>query len=204
MKNWPSIDTDFKGGWTTSVHLPLVKSNLKCVENAQTVSDIDNDTIRIQSVQIISSTDQSTKTRDIQAVGEGTKSLQYILHYDDLPAWMQIDPYIRHGYRRQLDSFSACFFSTFCVHNELMNILSHLLPSCFFLISLVPDYSTIGNCSIQVWRFHNFVIQMYATSTLFCLLLSVSGFLLQNSIRRANIVSFPYASNGPRQASPAR
>lgn len=98
----------------------------------------------------------------------------YVLRFGDLPLWMQGDPLIQRGYRRQSDSFRACFWSLFYSHNELINVWSHLLPGIFFLgLLLTADYSALlGGVEISVGD--RLMIQIYVAGVAGCLFLSVS------------------------------
>ena len=58
-----------------------------------------------------------------------------LLSYDEIPEWHQDNDYIRHGYRPVSNSTHACFASWFYLHNETINIFSHLLPGLFFLLA---------------------------------------------------------------------
>jgi Haemolysin-III related len=108
-----------------------------------------------------------------QAASKSADDIQRILHWDELPQWMQKDPYIRRGYRRQLDSFRACFWSLFYPHNELINIWSHLLPAMFYLaILLAANYSSFHG-GIEVSTSDHLMMQMYVAGTAGCLFLSV-------------------------------
>ena len=98
-----------------------------------------------------------------------------ILHWDDLPLWMQIDPYIRYGYRPQLNSFSACFYSLFYAHNDLVNTWSHLLPALFYFAILV-GINWASPRHAQPMRPEGLVVTyLFATGTCICLLLSVGA-----------------------------
>jgi adiponectin receptor len=55
-----------------------------------------------------------------------------LLSFDELPAWMKKDPRIRRGYREELRNVWNCFLSLFYVHNEFINIWSHLLPAIVY------------------------------------------------------------------------
>jgi hypothetical protein len=55
-----------------------------------------------------------------------------LLSFDELPAWMKKDPRIRRGYREELRNVWNCFLSLFYVHNEFVNIWSHLLPAIVY------------------------------------------------------------------------
>ncbi len=105
----------------------------------------------------------------------------HTLHWDRIPLWMQIDPYIRLGYRHQLDSLSLCIHSLFYPHNDLVNTWSHLLPALIYLTLLLP------NTSYPLPPHHHqgqliehlaspqdiAVIRLYILGTAFCLLASV-------------------------------
>lgn len=67
----------------------------------------------------------------------------------DLPAWQQDNHYILTGYRPASNSFQKSFSSLGYLHNESVNIYSHLLGGLLFTIvgvvlysSLVPRYET--------------------------------------------------------------
>jgi adiponectin receptor len=56
-----------------------------------------------------------------------------LLSYDKIPEWHQDNKFIRHGYRPESISTRACFASWLYMHNETVNIYSHLLPGILFL-----------------------------------------------------------------------
>jgi adiponectin receptor len=69
--------------------------------------------------------------------------------WDDLPAWQQDNHYILTGYRPASNSFQKSFSSLGYLHNESVNIYSHLIGGLLFTIigvvlysSLVPRYET--------------------------------------------------------------
>lgn len=49
--------------------------------------------------------------------------------FDELPKWHQDNPYIRSHYRVVSNSYNACIQSLVYLHNETMNIYTHLLPA---------------------------------------------------------------------------
>ncbi|ORY63985.1 mPR-typeG-protein-coupled receptor [Pseudomassariella vexata] len=57
-----------------------------------------------------------------------------LLSFNELPEWYRDNQFIRHGYRPVSESAKTCLRSWFYVHNELVNIHSHLLPSVAFLL----------------------------------------------------------------------
>lgn len=56
-----------------------------------------------------------------------------LLSYDEIPEWYQDNDFIRHGYRPESNSARACLASWLYLHNETVNIYSHLLPAVLFL-----------------------------------------------------------------------
>ena len=94
------------------------------------------------------------------------------LHYDQLPQWMKIDPYIRLGYRRQLNSFYECFKSLFYLHNEFVNIWSHLLPAIVYcILVLKPDLYAFPS-SFKVTTTDMVILRLHLLCTVCCLLFS--------------------------------
>ena len=97
-----------------------------------------------------------------------TEIVQYIQHYDETPHWMRVDPYIRRGYRPEKNSFRDCFFSLFHIHNESVNIWSHLVPGLFYLMF------SLGLCprwlysDINVPTADRFFYQVYILCTASC------------------------------------
>ncbi|KAI1396795.1 mPR-like GPCR protein [Hypoxylon fuscum] len=58
-----------------------------------------------------------------------------LLSYDEIPDWYQDNPYVRRGYRAVSQSTRACFGSWGYVHNETINIYTHLVPAIALLVS---------------------------------------------------------------------
>jgi adiponectin receptor len=59
-----------------------------------------------------------------------------LLSYDDIPEWYQDNPHIRTGYRPVSNSTRVSFHSWCYIHNESMNIYTHLIPSIAFLLGI--------------------------------------------------------------------
>jgi adiponectin receptor len=63
--------------------------------------------------------------------------------WDDLPHWQQDNHYIHSGYRPASHSFQKSFASLGYLHNESVNIYSHLAGAVIFSISGVVLYQVI-------------------------------------------------------------
>lgn len=58
---------------------------------------------------------------------------QTLVSFNEIPEWYSDNNYILHGYRPISNSARACFNSWKYLHNETVNIYSHLIPGLFFL-----------------------------------------------------------------------
>ncbi|KAI9283310.1 hemolysin-III related-domain-containing protein [Sporodiniella umbellata] len=58
--------------------------------------------------------------------------IKKILNWHEIPAWMQDNAYITGGYRPPSNSYKRCIQSLFYLHNESVNIWSHLLGFILF------------------------------------------------------------------------
>jgi len=81
------------------------------------------DAISIEVVQVVEQTTETEK-RGLRPT---------LLSFDDIPEWYQDSKYILHGYRPESNSAHSCLASWIYLHNETVNIFSHLLPAIFFL-----------------------------------------------------------------------
>lgn len=59
-----------------------------------------------------------------------------LLSYHQIPLWYQDNDFILHGYRAESNSVRLCWKSCFFLHNESVNIYTHLLPAVFSLVGV--------------------------------------------------------------------
>lgn len=59
---------------------------------------------------------------------ESTPLLKRLHYYHELDEWQQDNHFIKSGYVKQTNSYKECFKSLTYLHNESVNIYSHLLP----------------------------------------------------------------------------
>jgi adiponectin receptor len=87
----------------------------------------------------------------------------------NLPEWyiLSVNPYIYDNYRKPL-SFINCILSLFTLHNETINIYTHLLPGLYFIYSL---YNVFGyNYYINALIKYKFCILFgYISAIIMCL-----------------------------------
>ncbi|KFH67900.1 hypothetical protein MVEG_06631 [Podila verticillata NRRL 6337] len=92
----------------------------------------------------------------------------------ELPAWMQDNPAILTGYRRETLSHRKSLASLFYLHNESVNIWSHLLGAiAFVIISPIAYFRVIGVLDTIQWTdigvFYAFIV-----GAIICLSMSAS------------------------------
>ncbi|KAI0487152.1 mPR-like GPCR protein [Xylaria cf. heliscus] len=66
---------------------------------------------------------------DTSAIESARPCKSGLISYEELPIWHQDNPFIRHGYRPISRSATACLKSLAFLHNETLNIYTHLIPA---------------------------------------------------------------------------
>ncbi|KAK5074986.1 hypothetical protein LTS08_005436 [Lithohypha guttulata] len=69
----------------------------------------------------------------VENVKAAANRLETVL-FEDLPEWLQDNEHIRSGYRRPMNSTLACVRSCAMLHNETLNIYTHLIPAAALAI----------------------------------------------------------------------
>lgn len=75
-----------------------------------------------------SSAASSAAAFTVQNVKAAANRIETLI-FEDVPEWLQENPYIRSGYRRPLYSTFSCIRSCTTLHNETLNIYTHLIPA---------------------------------------------------------------------------
>lgn len=65
----------------------------------------------------------------------------FLLRWSELPPWLKDNQYIRAHYRPASNSYFRSFQSLFYLHNETVNIHSHLLGAFLFLFISITVYA---------------------------------------------------------------
>jgi adiponectin receptor len=66
-----------------------------------------------------------------------------LLKWSELPSWQQDNHYILSHYRPATNSFYGCFQSMFYLHNETVNVYTHLLGSFVFTLVGILLYDVL-------------------------------------------------------------
>ncbi|KAF9328808.1 hypothetical protein BG006_008083 [Podila minutissima] len=92
----------------------------------------------------------------------------------ELPAWMQDNPAILTGYRRETFSYRKSLASLGYLHNESVNIWSHLLGAlAFVIISPIAYFRVIGVLDTVQWTDIG-VFYAFIAGAIICLSMSAS------------------------------
>lgn len=102
---------------------------------------MDNEAAQQNTSPLVSKAEDATKKAT-----KATKSALTVL-WNDVPQWMQDNHYIHSGYRPQSNSYSTSFASLGHLHNESVNIYTHLagallaaLAAGVFYVELRPRF----------------------------------------------------------------
>ncbi|KAJ5671549.1 hemolysin-III channel protein Izh2 [Penicillium longicatenatum] len=105
---------------------------------------------------------------------------QRLLSYNDVPEWYSDNPYILTGYRPISNSTQTCLSSLFYLHNESINIYSHLIPAVAFLLAEWTLYHYL-----QMWYPHTplqdqIILAFFLLTATICLGMSATFHTLMN------------------------
>ena len=75
--------------------------------------------------------------------------------YNDVPDYYKDNEYIKKGYLLYCDSICKAIKSLFCLHNESINVWSHLLGAIFFLFLIYYTAIYITNYKTQFYNVKN-------------------------------------------------
>ncbi|UKZ79331.1 hypothetical protein TrVFT333_007081 [Trichoderma virens FT-333] len=108
------------------------------------------------------------------------KARKVLISFDELPKWHQDNEFILHGYRPISGSAQVSFHSWSYIHNESVNIYSHLIPAivflfgeCYILEYLTSKYSNITGADF-------FIFSFFLLTAIGCLGLSTTYHTLMN------------------------
>ena len=100
--------------------------------------------------------------------------------WDDLPHWQQDNQFILSGYRPESRSFKKSFASLTYLHNESVNIFSHLIPAVLFSILAVILYITIVPRYESIEKADVFVFGCFFAGAAICLGMSATYHAISN------------------------
>lgn len=118
-----SNSIDFLGSFTLAI-VTMVSNGKSAVRRRRGSSPITNDT----------SSHHTTSNNLVDTVKSVEKKIEstLLLAWDDLDEWRRDNAFIISGYRPTSNSYQGSFSSIFTLHNESVNIWTHLAGSILF------------------------------------------------------------------------
>lgn len=98
--------------------------------------------------------------------------------YHELDPWQQDNHFIRSGYVKETSSSARCLKSLFFLHNETVNVYSHLIPSLAFL-KMIYDFMSHIDSVNSSWV-STFVFSQFAFGATACFGFSSSFHLFKS------------------------
>lgn len=101
--------------------------------------------------------------------------LRRLYFYHELDEWQKDNHFIKSGYIKESKSFRECFHSLYYLHNESVNIYSHLVPSLAFfpyVFAFVCLWMTNFENDQGIWERLNFL--QFGLAASFCMFSSAS------------------------------
>lgn len=99
---------------------------------------------RRPKAKLAQTTSNAPKDRD-QLQTRSKQVHTQLLSYEDLPEWYRDNHFTRSGYRPVSDSWRGCASSLGHLHNETVNIYTHLIPAICFLFGQGAVYRAINH-----------------------------------------------------------
>ncbi|CCH61360.1 hypothetical protein TBLA_0E03060 [Henningerozyma blattae CBS 6284] len=99
----------------------------------------------VQRRKLTSSTEEGVELLygdNQQQLNTSGSSGKRLYTWDEIPVWQHDNEYIYTGYVRETNSMKESFLSLFYIHNESVNIYTHLIPAFCFLSMLL--FNTYG------------------------------------------------------------
>lgn len=115
-------------------------------------------------------------SRNSLTVG-GTRRLK---SWDEIPSWQQDNEYILSGYRQATGSFKRCFESLGYVHNETINIYSHVIGAAIFLTAPIYTYRALYLRYPLATPADIFVFSTFFYGVSICFVLSATYHIISN------------------------
>jgi adiponectin receptor len=91
-----------------------------------------------------------------------------LLNLDEVPSWYGHNPYIRTSYRPVIPSVSRCFGSLLYLHNETVNVYSHLIPATIALLGNGFLYVYFTSSFPKATLTDQLVFHIYLTTSVIC------------------------------------
>ncbi|KAJ6001000.1 hemolysin-III related-domain-containing protein [Penicillium waksmanii] len=106
------------------------------------------------------------------------------LQWDKLSSWQRDNQQILLGYRTSSNSFSKSFTSLIYIHNESVNIYSHLIPAVIISLFSISFYTALARRYASVSAADALVFGCFFLGAVLCLAISAIFHTVQNHSSR--------------------
>jgi adiponectin receptor len=115
-------------------------------------------------------------------IAQGGKEVEHQLTvlWHDLPTWLQDNHYIKSGYRPSSNSYTKSFRSLGYMHNETVNIWTHLIGAVLALVGSGVIYATLSSRYESATREDVLVFGCYFLGAVACLGMSATYHTISN------------------------
>lgn len=117
---------------------------------------------------------QSLNKTETTSSNDKQQKTPRLLTYAELEPWQQDNPYIQNFYRAATTSYAASFHSLLYIHNQTVNIYTHLLGFIAFFIAVFGVFYVLASCYEQADATDFFVFAMFFAGSEICLSLSAA------------------------------
>jgi adiponectin receptor len=107
-----------------------------------------------------------------------------LIKFETLEHWRQDNHYIVNSYRKTANSYRRSYASVFQIHNETVNIWSHLLPAVLSLPIASGLYYTLGPRYDRAFRSDVVAMGCFFLGALLCLGMSATWVVVALQSRR--------------------
>ncbi|KAK7948346.1 uncharacterized protein PG986_009232 [Apiospora aurea] len=147
----------------------------------------------------------SELSTDVESYGSPTHGKHPdLLLFDEIPEWARDNKFVRGGYRPESGSVKKCVQSWFYLHNELVNIHSHLIPAVLLFLGelylIAPLPFRYGHVSLGDYL----IIAFFLLSTTVCFGLSAMYHTLMNHSHRVEAQCLKLDFFGHHRPDPGR
>lgn len=102
------------------------------------------------------------------------------LQWDQLPSWQRDNQYILSGYRTSSNSFGKSFASLKYLHNESVNIYSHLIPAVILSFFGISFHKALSRRYTSFSTADTLVFGCFFLGAVLCLSISAFFHTVQN------------------------
>ena len=112
--------------------------------------------------------------------------LYSLVKWDDVPHWQQDNQHIYGSYRRPSGSYRGSFASLFSIHNETVNIYTHLVPALASVPGAVALYKALQPRYAQATQSDVIAFSCFFGGATLCLGMSAAYHTISNHSPRVN------------------